>query len=466
MKLSIRMKIFLPVMALLIIFPMAVWLVFRYALDVHMNYNARRNLEWAVARVEEVRSSGEDLLDEFGKELNGAGVETRMMAVGDGYRLLYPTDLGAYPELTELYTLFLTKAMGVEEPWISGETVEETVGEEKYLFYYQDMTDQKDDQVSYVILYTLLYDTSGIMSHVSRFVFMVVLAAAAVSIVLFWFVAGSISGPVIRLCETARGIGEKKFKKVETGATVKELCQLEDEINRMQEKLAQADQAERTFFQNASHELRTPLMSISGYAQGIQCGIFEDVSQAAGVIMDESTRLTEVVDGILTLTRMDQSRYQLVPVEVDIYAFAEERLELLEGFAYSQKKKLVFEPGETRVMVLDAMLLERAFSNVVSNCIRYAKDTVKVSIKPQDDGVTVMISDDGPGITQEETEHIFDRFYKGKNGNHGLGLAIAKRSLEYMGGTIRAVNSESGAVFILTLPNDCRSFAQENWKEM
>ena len=466
MKLSIRMKIFLPVMALLIIFPMAVWLVFRYALDVHMNYNARRNLEWAVARVEEVRSSGEDLLDEFGKELNGAGVETRMMAVGDGYRLLYPTDLGAYPELTELYTLFLTKAMGAEEPWISGETVEETVGEEKYLFYYQDMTDQKDDQVSYVILYTPLYDTSGIMSHVSRFVFMVVLAAAAVSIVLFWFVAGSISGPVIRLCETARGIGEKKFKKVETGATVKELCQLEDEINRMQEKLAQADQAERTFFQNASHELRTPLMSISGYAQGIQCGIFEDVSQAAGVIMDESTRLTEVVDGILTLTRMDQSRYQLVPVEVDIHAFAEERLELLEGFAYSQKKKLVFEPGETRVMVLDAMLLERAFSNVVSNCIRYAKDTVKVSIKPQDDGVTVMISDDGPGITQEETEHIFDRFYKGKNGNHGLGLAIAKRSLEYMGGTIRAVNSESGAVFILTLPNDCRSFAQENWKEM
>ena len=466
MKLSIRMKIFLPVMALLIIFPMAVWLVFRYALDVHMNYNARRNLEWAVARVEEVRSSGEDLLDEFGKELNGAGVETRMMAVGDGYRLLYPTDLGAYPELTELYTLFLTKAMGAEELWISGETVEETVGEEKYLFYYQDMTDQKDDQVSYVILYTLLYDTSGIMSHVSRFVFMVVLAAAAVSIVLFWFVAGSISGPVIRLCETARGIGEKKFKKVETGATVKELCQLEDEINRMQEKLAQADQAERTFFQNASHELRTPLMSISGYAQGIQCGIFEDVSQAAGVIMDESTRLTEVVDGILTLTRMDQSRYQLVPVEVDIHAFAEERLELLEGFAYSQKKKLVFEPGETRVMVLDAMLLERAFSNVVSNCIRYAKDTVKVSIKLQDDGVTVMISDDGPGITQEETEHIFDRFYKGKNGNHGLGLAIAKRSLEYMGGTIRAVNSESGAVFILTLPNDCRSFAQENWKEM
>ena len=57
-------------------------------------------------------------------------------------------------------------------------------------------------------------------------------------------------------------------------------------------------------------------MSISGYAQGIQCGVFEDVAQAASVILDESTRLTEVVDGILTLTRMDQLRYQVVPVEL------------------------------------------------------------------------------------------------------------------------------------------------------
>ena len=284
MKLSIRMKIFLPVMALLFIFPMAVWLVFRYALDAHMNYNARRNLEWAVGRVEDIVGSNEDLLREFGEELAGEHVETRMMAIGDGYRLLYPTDFSTYPELTELYTLFLTKSTGAEESWKSGETVEDTVGNAKYLFYYRDLSEQADGQVNHVILYSPIYDTSGIMSQVSRFVLMVVFATAAVSIVLFWFVAGSISGPVIRLCEAARGIGEKKFKKVETGATVKELCHLEDEINNMQEKLAQADQAERTFFQNASHELRTPLMSISGYAQGIQCGVFEDTAQAAGII--------------------------------------------------------------------------------------------------------------------------------------------------------------------------------------
>lgn len=461
MKLSIRMKIFLPVMVILIAFPLAVWFMFRYTLDVHMNYNARKSLEWAVDRAGKLDETETGFLDALKEEIETEHADTRMMAVGRGYRVLFPVNYTKQPEMESLYPMFLTKVTGAEDSWESGQITEEMIGNGKYLLYYRSFEADDPDGICHLILYHPIYDTSGILNQISRYVLWIVVAIAGVAIILFWFVAGSISGPVIRLCEAARGIGEKKFKKVETGATVKELCQLEDEINQMQKKLLQADQAERTFFQNASHELRTPLMSITGYAQGIQCGVFSDVSQAAGIILDESTRLTEVVDGILTLTRMDQLRYQVVPVEVNIESFVEERLELLEGFAYSQNKKLVFKPGTGHTMILDAMLLERAFSNVVSNCIRYAKETVTVFVEPQEECVRIMVTDDGPGIREEETEKIFDRFHKGKNGNHGLGLAIAKRSMEYMGGTVHAVSSEKGAVFILTLPHDCRSFAPE-----
>lgn len=464
MKLSIRMKIFLPVMVLLVAFPMAVWIMIRYALDMHMNYNARRNLEWAVERSEKLLGKDCDFLKEFSEELSPETTSLRMMAVNDGFQVLYPADFDRNPEMIELYTLLLTKTTGNEDSWLSGKTAEETMEENKYLLYFKELEEADCSEIRYLLLYCPIYDTSGVMEQVSGFVFLTVLVMAAVFIVLFWFVAGSISGPVIRLCEAARGIGEKKFKKVETGATVKELCQLENEINQMQEKLSQADQAERTFFQNASHELRTPLMSISGYAQGIQCGIFDDVSQAAGVILDESTRLTEVVDGILTLTRMDQMRYQVVPVEVGINAFIEERIELLEGFAYSQKKELQFLEGEECVLTTDVMLLERAFSNVVSNCIRYAKKAVTVKAERKEEYMVITVADDGAGISSEDAEHIFDRFYKGKTGNHGLGLAIAKCSLEYIGGTVFVADSAEGAVFKLHLPYDCRSFAQENWK--
>lgn len=472
MKLSIRMKIFLPVMMILIVFPMAVWLMFRYTLDVHMNYNTRKELEQAASEtermLEESRARGEEYeaLERLQEEFRVRYHEMRIMAVTGGYRVLIPKNYDDQPEMTSLYSMFLTGATGSEGSWETGKIVEETIGNGRYMLYYRQVDEAGPEDVKYLVLYCPFFDTGPILDQVSRFVLLIMAAMAVVSIVLFWFVAGSISGPVWRLCEAARGIGEKKFKKVETGATVKELCQLEDEINQMQEKLFQADQAERTFFQNASHELRTPLMSISGYAQGIQCGVFENVPQAAGIILEESTRLTEVVDGILTLTRMDQLRYQVVPVEKEIAGFLKDRLELLEGFAYSQNRQLAFEAAEEHVVITDVMLLERAFSNVVSNCIRYAREKVTVSLESLENSVKIVVSDDGPGILPEETEHIFDRFYKGKSGNHGLGLAIARCSMEYMGGSVRALSSDQGAVFEMILPQDCRSFAPAEQREM
>ena len=102
---------------------------------------------------------------------------------------------------------------------------------------------------------------------------------------------------------------------------------------------------------------------------------------------------------------------------------------------------------------------------MVSNCVRYAVHEVCVTLRKTEEAIEITISDDGPGLKSEELAHLFDRFYKGKNGNHGLGLAIARCSLEYMGGRIEAESSIGGAVFILTLPQDCRSFAVEECKE-
>ncbi|MCI8510452.1 MAG: HAMP domain-containing histidine kinase [Lachnospiraceae bacterium] len=473
MKLSIRMKIFLPVMGLLIAFPVAVWMILAYSLEGSMNYNAKRDLELLIRRTGEAvarweaGSSKTDGAEEEGllSELRGlvqtAAGETKMLALNGGYRVVYPRNYDDQPEMTQLYALALSELTQPDTCWEADGTVEETIGENRYLLYYRYLEAGDKERVSHVILYCPIHDTGVILDRVSGLVLMIMGIMAAVWIVLFWFVAGSISGPVRRLCEAARGIGEKKFRPVETGATVKELCELEDEINQMQEKLLRADQAERAFFQNASHELRTPLMSIGGYAQGIQRGVFADTSQAAGVILEESNRLTEVVDGILTLTRMDQLRYQVVPVRVELRAFIEERFERLEGLAYSKKIKLFLEPGEEFLLITDVQLLERAVTNVVSNCIRYAKTAVHITVESSGGQILLTVQDDGPGLGDEDLLHLFERFYKGKNGNHGLGLAIAKRSLEYMGGDIEAQSRPDGAVFIIRLPQDCRSFAME-----
>ena len=466
MKVSIRMKIFLPVVFISILFPLAFWLVFSQTLSAHMTFNARRELERLIRQAERItKEEREDLKRApenpedalYGmlmrKEPGGSG----LLAVNQEQELLFPKNPDRETDAGQIYELFISEA----GTWEEREIFRKTAGDSAYLLYYVPF-----EEANSLVFYSRIHEAESLLSQVSRLMLLIMLAMTAIEILLFWFVAGSISGPVRRLCEAARGIGDKKFRRVESHATVRELCELEDEINRMQEKLSRADEAERTFFQNASHELRTPLMSISGYAQGIQCGVFEDVAQAASVILDESTRLTEVVDGILTLTRMDQLRYQVVPVELAVNGFIEERLECLEGFAYSKNIKLVFQPGEEHKIITDAMLLERAFSNVMSNCIRYAGTQVAVAVREKEGDILITVTDDGPGFPEGGTEHLFDRFYKGKGGNHGLGLAIARCSLEYMGGSVRAADTQKGAEFEITLPQDCRSFAPDERTEM
>ena len=281
MKLSIRMKIFLPVMLLLIAFPVAAWFVFSYALDGHMIYNAKRDLGQMVKTVEELteeysnvdvpdENSAQDdrgsLLNALRNSAQTESGETKMLVIGKNYRVLYPKNYDDQPEMTQMYSEFLTRMTGNDPSFESGEISEEMIGDTRYMLYFLDVGQKRSGRVQNILLYCPIHDTSVILHEVSRLVLMIMGVMAGVSIVLFWFVAGSISNPVSRLCEAARGIGEKKFKKVETGTNVKELYELENEINQMQDNLLKADEAERVFFQNASHELRTPLMSISGYA--------------------------------------------------------------------------------------------------------------------------------------------------------------------------------------------------------
>ena len=90
--------------------------------------------------------------------------------------------------------------------------------------------------------------------------------------------------------------------------------------------------------------------------------------------------------------------------------------------------------------------------NIISNSIRYAKTTIKIDVSISADKLYIVISDDGCGLNEEDLKYIFTRFYKGKDGNFGLGMSTAKSAAQYMNGDIVAENNESGgAKFIITL---------------
>ena len=226
------------------------------------------------------------------------------------------------------------------------------------------------------------------------------------------------------------------------------MCLLGFRFGRDIEKEAERQQ---TFFQNASHELKTPLMAIQGYAEGIQAGVM-DTGSAAEVILAESDRMTELVDELLDISKIDMGRQQLTLSEMDVRELLYDSIRAVEPAAAGG---ITITPDfpETPVMVsCDDTRLRRAVTNILSNGVRYARSKLRLTCRADKRYVTIRIQDDGDGIAEADLPHIFDRFYMGRSGKSGIGLALTKEIIHLHKGTIRAYNGDGGAVFEISIP--------------
>ena len=227
------------------------------------------------------------------------------------------------------------------------------------------------------------------------------------------------------------------------------MCLLGFRFGRDIEKEAERQQ---TFFQNASHELKTPLMAIQGYAEGIQAGVM-DTGSAAEVILEESDRMTELVEELLDISKIDMGRQLLTLSEMDVRELLYDSIRAVEPAAAASGITIMPDfPEEPIIVKCDDTRLRRAVTNILSNGVRYARSELRLTCRMDKRHVTIRIQDDGDGIAAEDLPHIFDRFYMGRSGKSGIGLALAKEIVHLHKGTIRAYNGETGAVFEISIP--------------
>ena len=226
------------------------------------------------------------------------------------------------------------------------------------------------------------------------------------------------------------------------------MCLLGFRFGRDIEKEAERQQI---FFQNASHELKTPLMAIQGYAEGIQAGVM-DAGDAADVILEESDRMAELVEELLDISKIDMGRQRLTLSETDIRELLYDGIRAVEPTAASSIAIVPDFPEEPIIVKCDDVQLRRAVTNILSNGLRYARSELCLTCRTDKRHVTIRIQDDGDGIAEEDLPHIFDRFYMGKSGKSGIGLALTKEIVHLHRGTIRAYNGDSGAVFEISIP--------------
>ena len=200
-------------------------------------------------------------------------------------------------------------------------------------------------------------------------------------------------------------------------------------------------------------------MSIQGYAEGIKYDIFNEDEKlnAVDVIISETTRLSTLVENLLSISKMDMSRsgnYTVKKTILNVQELSEDIVARVRGNFLFENKELVTDiRAEDSYICANENDILRMLENIFSNCNRYAEKQVDFSVFKVKDNINFVISDDGPGIDREVMPTLFDRFAKGNDGKHGIGLALARAIAEEHGGSITADNKlQGGAVFVISLP--------------
>lgn len=321
------------------------------------------------------------------------------------------------------------------------------------VYYITGMSfDELETGKLYIVLVSAMADRSRMIGVMTVFLIVIMLLSWAVGIVFAGRSARSISRPIQKVCGYAKEIGNGRFITVPPDQSFVEINQLISSMNEMSGRLKAADQSQKLFLQNASHELRTPLMSIQGYSEAIEKGVGHDPKEAAAIIKSESIRLTTLVEELITLSKIENNIYDKAFVQIDLGEAVTECVRRLNGLAIKEHKKITLDVKPDIIITAEESLLDKVLINVVSNCLRYAESEVAIRLDYGGGRALLTVSDDGEGFAEEDLPHIFDRFYKGKNGKFGLGLAIAMKALEIMSGSIEVYNGSTGAVFDIKLP--------------
>ncbi len=226
------------------------------------------------------------------------------------------------------------------------------------------------------------------------------------------------------------------------------------------------EERRKEFVANVSHELRTPLTNVRSYAETLRDAngdIPQDTANSfLDIIITEADRMTHIVQDLLTLSRLDSGKAELV---LSRFPFGEAIESVTRANALNAKQRgheLVYAPPESLPLIVgDRSRLEQVMMNVLGNAIKYTPDGghIRITAGSTEDTVWMDVCDDGIGIPEKDRERIFDRFYRvdkarsRESGGTGLGLSIAREIVQRHHGTITLAPHEGpGTTVRLTLP--------------
>lgn len=290
-----------------------------------------------------------------------------------------------------------------------------------------------------------------------------VIIVIILSIILSYFVSNAITKPILDITKKAKKMGNGNMNVNFDKSDILEIDELSETLNFAKNEMIKTDDYRRDLMANVGHDLKTPLTLIKSYAEMVRDINYNDKEKREAnlnVIISETDRLNDLVNDILTLSKMEANADTLNIEKYDLIAEIKTIIEKFKILSETENYKFILTSPNKAAVQADKKKINQVIYNLINNAINYTGDDlcIYINVKEVKKEYLVEIRDTGKGIDTETIKHIWDRYYKTEKKHKrnkvgtGLGLSIVKsilesHSFEY---GVRS-NINAGTVFYFTI---------------
>jgi len=289
-----------------------------------------------------------------------------------------------------------------------------------------------------------------------------VLASIAAAVVVAWLVTGRLLRPLDAVRTATTQIAAGRYEVSVPLPSEPELAELATDVNTLAHTLAATETRRTRLLGEVAHELRTPLTSLDGYVEGMIDGVFTPSPEILASLSEELRRLHRLADDLSNLSRTQERGLDLHPVDADLADLASRAAARLAPQFQDANVTLTVDAGTVLPVRVDPDRITQVLTNLLGNALLAtpAGGTVTITARPTAAGGEVMVTDTGVGLTGQDVERVFERFYRApgqprRSAGSGIGLTIARGIARGHGGDVTASSAGpgQGACFTLVLPS-------------
>ncbi len=421
------------------------------------------NSFYETMKIKEITKIGNNLVDmyktdDFQEELISLSFKQGIVInIIDQYgNLIYPLDIFdiiKQPKLNEkLFNDFLSKLYLSDKNYVAYVVEDERLDESTIV--YGAILENEEGSNYFLYINSMLQPVDSTTKILKNQLLIVTLISLVLSFGLSLIISKKLSKPIERITNLSRELALGNYDIEFDNGEYTEIDNLANTLNIATKELSKSEELRRDFLANVTHDLKTPLTVIKSYSELIRdISGKDDIKREKNisVIIEETDKLSKLVDDLLELTKLQAGLSQLNLEVFDLSELAENVVNRFKYFIEEQEYKIVIDKsGDTKVYA-DKAKIEQVIYNLINNAINYTLEDKLISIKVEEDNENVILSvtDRGQGIEQDEINYIWERYYRSgkshireKSGS-GIGLSMVKSIIIAHGGEY-GVESEIG----------------------